>query len=547
MKQWWFGVVYIALIVFLMPHSLTWNYKIIYILYALIVFCAVFYLKKRNENSKPDATTDKKRQNIIFAYVLIFSIALIVISRLLPFIRFGETPLGYDTGFYLSYFNYSNALFNAFTPFYLNVFSSYALGLPALESIYFIYILSQLLIAGGIYALLRSLKIKNGFAIATIAVFLFAVSMTQFQAYWWMFGQQLLSLAFLIFTLALIFKGSFLSIFTGVVGLLIHPPTFIILAFALSIFFAIYVLQILFKKRNIRKNVIFIALLLLGAAIFIAILKLQYFIDIFNFYILEHKGLASSFVFYEIPKMKGTFISPETFYQNIYILLPYALIGIIYAKIWGKKNSSTNDHLTILYCIIVGLFILTSFAFIYQHRFLILFDVFLIVFSAPVLFTLIKNFLSDRVYIICALMLLFAFTAKLGITVYLQKPQVSASELSEIKSSNDKLKKNSVILVTNSLYSPWLVGFSDKTIICPGFYHDNWNFNDWMKFWSSNDNKVRINLLNGIFLYYPYPLYIYIGEKQDKNLPYQAFIRTDSRFQNISPHFWKYTAGSENE
>ena len=127
------------------------------------------------------------------------------------FIRYGATPLGYDTGFYWQYFNlvapngtsagYVGANSSiAYTPW----FPYYFLGLSAIPTINLLHLLHQSTTFGALYFLARSFRPRIAL-LPTLAVtmFLFAIDINQFMAFWWMFFKQSMAFPILIFATAL--------------------------------------------------------------------------------------------------------------------------------------------------------------------------------------------------------------------------------------------------------------------------------------------------------------------------------------------------------
>lgn len=547
-KRWWLAPTYFLIIILLMPASLTYQYKLGFLLYSVVIFGAIFFIlrqKNDNDSSGTEQKTDAKTKNF-YIYLLIFSIIALTVSRLSPFVRFGIAPLGYDTGFYLNAFQSYYYGAEAYAPYYLNLLPYFFTGVPPLIALYIIYFLSQLMIAGSLYFFFHTPQIKNHLPLAAISIFLFVASVTQFQAYWWMFGQQLMAIAFLIITISLILRYSRLAILTCILGLLIHPPTFIILFIALFVYFLISAIQILFGKKSIKANLIIPFVAFLAVCLAIIVLKFHYFYGLFELYIFQFKGLATNFPFYEVQKMKGLFISPENFYLNSFLLIPFAIIGFLYPKAWPflPRNKDGNiNFLTAIYIVIIGLFILITVPFIYQHRFLIIFDLFLIIFATPVFAIFVNYFIHDQLGKLILIIFLLAFGLKTGLAIYQQVPQISKQELTEIQSYKQKIEPNALILLTSSTYTPWLTGFSNFRIISPGFDGDYWNLNKWITFWDGDSNEERYKLLD----VYPAafddrPLYIFIGNRENPARAYQKFIRENQRFTPVGSHLWKYNA-----
>lgn len=541
LKKWRLAAAYAIVIILTMPQLLSWQYKLIFILFSFAIF---FILWQSNEKKSSETEINQPKENKFFIWMLVASVVFLIITRMWPFLKFGAAPLGYDTGFYVSAMRSFHD--GTYAPYYFSMLPFSLSGVSALFSLYSVYLLTQMLIAGGLYFFFRSLKSKNSFAMATIAVFLFAASVTQFQAYWWMFGQQLLSIAFLIFTFGLIFRGSYLAIFAASVGIMVHPPTFIVAAFASLIFLIIYLIQLLARKRALNKNTLLLLICAGSVAALVVALRFDYFITIFNTYIVQHKGLATTFGIYQQKKMLGLFINASTFHFNCYLILPFSIIGFLMLTKWKIFLNQKNDLLILLYSSSAVIAIMSAFPFIYQQRSLIIFDIFLIIFAAPIVFTIINFFISnDKIGKIIITLFFIIFCARVALVAWHQMPQLWPEELKEITELNKKIEPNSILLSANSLYDPWLRGFAPSfMVISPGMENDIWSLNDWSEFWSGYDETRRYDLLNKVLdnkkCYNLTNLYIFIGNRENANLPYQQFIRNNQRFTNISAHFWKY-------
>ena len=91
-------------------------------------------------------------------------------------------------------------------------------------------------------------------------------------------------------------------------------------------------------------------------------------------------------------------------------------------------------------------------------------------------------------------------------------------------------------IATDALYTPWVHAFSKLPAIGPGYFHDQWSYDDWKEFWSGNNNERRHELLR----IYKAPLYLFVGEHISDYLKYVQFIKSDAHFTRVSPHIWKY-------
>jgi len=102
-------------------------------------------------------------------------------------------------------------------------------------------------------------------------------------------------------------------------------------------------------------------------------------------------------------------------------------------------------------------------------------------------------------------------------------------------------EENAFVMTTSSLYSPWLIGYSNRKTIAPGLFDYNLhNREQWDNFWKTTD----INYIKEFMNAYKKPLYIFIGEKQVDNLKsYQDCFIT--YYQNADNKIYQYMKAYE--
>ena len=94
------------------------------------------------------------------------------------------------------------------------------------------------------------------------------------------------------------------------------------------------------------------------------------------------------------------------------------------------------------------------------------------------------------------------------------KPLINENELAVIEHLNNT-ETDSFVMSTSSIYSTWILGYSNRTTIAPGLFDYNQNsMGEWEEFWTAED----INYIKYFMNPYKTPLYIFIGEKQKDNL-----------------------------
>ena len=597
----WFYFAYFLFIAFLLPYGQPVRKIIIFAIYSIIILAIIKIIQQRKTSSQ--STED----NITFYVILLLlSFVVILITRSLPFFNFGEASLGYDTGFYLRRFSENNFSLLEQHPFFLALVLFKSIGIAPIWSINVFYVLIQLMIGGALFMLFRSFKTKNSFRFATVAVFLYAISATQFHAFWSMFPKQLFALALFIFSLALINKKSPWAIFFIILGAFMNTPTFAaftlgfifygifilgkkffvrvyecnqmllysILGFSLILTYLltkleyiltqsdenyfvyikgflyysqwiifvpilIFVIQKLLRKKIItNKILVTISSILLVLIIFYRIQEYGAILTLIR-YFTHYKGLATNFPAWRVMEIKGLFIDIYSYKFVNLLIIPMALFGFLYPKIWQlqhSKDKTNKNILTYIYIMFALLFILVSFPFIYQYRFVIIFDIFFILFAVPVLFILINYFLQEKSgKILAVLFFAIAFWGILNIANQ-RLPQLYPEELAQIKTLQTKAEPDAIVLATDSVYTPWVQGFSGRKAMGPGYGGNTWGLDNWIKFWTGEDDSIRYELLDR----YSNPVYIFVGKKQPHNQKYNSFLTNNDSFESITPQIWKY-------
>lgn len=516
------------------PREVSLRESAIFILYAIFVFWIVWnYALHETEGALAP-----KFSRWFFTGLLIFAALFLVGTRLMPFIRYGEAPLGYDTGFYLKAMEEAVAAEGLTAQIHLFLWTPLLwLGISPSYLLHGLYFLIQIINVGAFYMLARTFFPTSRIPYAAVLSFLFAVSMVQFSAYWWMFYQTQLSIAFLLVTLALLYRRNPLAAVTAGFGAATHTPTFFPFGAALGLYAVIRFIRSRIRKEPLEWEAKFVFVVAILMPFFIVALRgVPYIIGQIK-YISHYSFLATNFPEYKIPETLGLFIDFFAFRLLEVYIYPFAVLGmllVIFKKVPNTGLASSNRWL--LLGIFTGiLFILAYFPFIYQHRFLIYLDLALILFAAYPLFRLIQYFLSDRAGRVLIAVLLLGFSMFVVFVIRKQRPQVFPNELEEIKAIASIAEPGAYSMVTHPLYTPWVYAFSGRILVAPGYLANQWRLDHWEEFWAGSDDVRRHELLR----LYRKPLYVFIGSWLDENRGIQ-FLKRDPYVVQISPHIWKY-------
>jgi len=200
----------------------------------------------------------------------------------------------------------------------------------------------------------------------------------------------------------------------------------------------------------------------------------------------------------------GTFIDFFTYQYSILAYLPFALMGLIYLI-------KQKDYNLIFFGTIITLAIV-YFQFFFFNRFIIHLDLFLIILSGIGFSILIQH--KNKLGAIITIILLISAGILVTQEALNTKPLISNQELDTIKQLQNT-EENAYVMATSSLYSPYILGYSERKTIAPGlFEYNNHNEEQWINFWNAKDIEKIKQFLNE----YEKPLYIHIGQQQPDNL-----------------------------
>ncbi|MDO8648794.1 MAG: hypothetical protein Q7R81_03340, partial [Candidatus Peregrinibacteria bacterium] len=508
-----------------------WFIRTVFILYGAFIYWTLSSARCSwsPKPLRPPSTSTKRNNHWITFAIIFVSFLLLSLTRLIPFVRFGEAPLGYDTGFYVGSIKSlvspgtpaSSALYRALTPLF-------AAGLSPSFLYHFFHVLTQVLLAGGLFFLLSSLATPLRYRLATVAVLLYTLSVVQFLGYWWAFTQQMLGMGFFLVTLGLFVRRSYGALFFALITFLVHTPTGAVLFLALALSYLAYGTQLLTQRRFVYP---FATKILVAGVLLLPLALLVKQIDVRNIFtdILGAHGILLRNVPQErISEFRGLFVVPGAFRLLVLGYVPFSLFTVLHPATWIRRSITKLfffQNLALLYAALIVLLLVTFSPVIYQSRFSVILDFLLLVFATPTMLLFAEHFSRDRTGKLLVGLLLTFFLLSMGLNIHQQRPMVFSEELEEIKTYTSFVEPTAGVLATDSLYAPWLWGFFRWSTLSPGYLGDSWDYATWTKFWSSASDKERLQLL-GSRDHPPPPMYIHIGERQQQGLPFQRFVRT---------------------
>jgi hypothetical protein len=314
------------------------------------------------------------------------------------------------------------------------------------------------------------------------------VSIAQFQTFWWNYVKNICGLGLLLVSYLYFEDNKRINWKLILIGGLIagfHRPAFLI--FGLSYFIYVMLDVKKFKSLKFRNAVI--------NGILIIVLALVFNIDrIFTYLLPGVLMTANSIV---SSGGGGTFFNlMDHFYYSI-PFIPFAITGFL--KFW-KKNIPLA-----LGALISSLIVFLNLVF--YNRFIIYWDIFVIIYAALGFYYLMKNKKIYGQLIFYGFILLFLVL--ISIHAFNAKPLISETEFNTIKSFDSILPLDAVVMSTSSSYSPWIKGYVHREVIAPGLFTNNpWDRSEWQDFWS--DDILRFNMLSELNK----TIYIYQGKRQ---------------------------------
>ena len=505
-------VFYFILIVYLILITLSafgffWKYSFRFEIFAFITAIFGISIISKQELIKNDSPNSKNKK---YHFLLILSaLFFIFLIRIIPYIN-NSIPLGYDAGIYK--YGVEKGLQNLDEWILTGGLEPGFLYLAAFLKTFFStnFILTYLLIffciITGTIIYITTSKYWNK-KVGLIALFLYSISLIQFKTFVFMYYKNILGIILILFSFYLyesyekeitIRKRKLLIslfIITGAILASIHRPSFYIF----GIVYTIYSIVSPYEKNIYHSKKLFINFLI---GLSMIILGLLFYIGSFSSAITNMiEPVLEGFV--NTGESPGTFINILTYQYSILFYLPFAIMGLFYQ---ARKR---EFNLIFFFTIITG--IIVYFEYFFFNRFIIFLDIGLIITSSLSLYLIMKE--NKLGILIPVIVILFSGFLIVNESID-TKPLINENELAVIEHLNNT-ETDSFVMSTSSIYSTWILGYSNRTTIAPGLFDYNQNsLAEWEEFWITED----INYIKYFMNPYKTPLYIFIGEKQKDNL-----------------------------
>ena len=484
--------------------------RIAFIIFSIVLGLAYFILIGK-----------RKEVQIKKAWVFL-PIIIILLVRIIPYI-YNSVPLGYDPGIYkyafetywgtLPHINLKQAdWFQGMYPPGLFIFGDllYLVGYPIQFILTHFLIIIELFLGLAVYLFVKKIESRNT---AIIAVILFAISIVQFQTFWWGYYKNILGLFLILVTFYLLEKKSYLAILTGTFLAATHRPTFLL--FGLSLI-AYFIFQCIRQRKFLKQEFI--------TGLSILFLSFPFYFETFRESILSLvEPVLGAVVKGGGP---GTFMDFDKYIYYTLIYIPFALLGA--TSLIRKRKFSY-----LFFCFLFS-FVIVFFKMFFYNRFIIHLDL-MVVILASITFYEILQAVYKNIYGKLAVWLLVGVgVAIIFLTSARSHPLISEQELERIKGFCNLPEKEAYVMATDKHYSPWLLGYSCHRTIAPGLFEWNkWDKTKWMGFWFGSPER-RAELMHE-YDEYEEPIYIYVGERQ----PQMGFEGAEG-LEKIEDYLWRY-------
>jgi len=435
----------------------------------------------------PDFSEDSGK---IFAILIALAFAALALSRIFAVLSSG-VPIGYDFGLYKHAFElhasqfpniYSSAIpqwYVAWTPIgmYLVADLISLTGLKPADYMTPLIIILELLAAVAVYFCAKEYFGKKA---AVFSLLFFCLSMVQFKVFEYFYLKNILGILLLFAALCFMKKRQAIPLVISA-GLLagIHRPTFLVFAACFAAYFFI-------NAKDWKRN------LLAGAGMLAFVLL---------FYWNSFQSSIIDMIFSGI-SVSGNFLDFTAFLSLSVWYWPFAVIAL--AMLFWKRQSLEIAVPAVI------LLIITLFQIIFYNRFLIHLDLLFILIAGIGFSAFLASIGSKELrFLFFAFVALSAAFAVFTVPVW-ELETISRPELDFITHIKDITEPDASILVTAPEYSTWVLGFSGRNAICPGFSdQDKWSEAQWQEFWDTESPQEAIKMLS----VYKKPLYIFTGDK----------------------------------
>ncbi len=489
------------------------KYSLRFQIFALIIASIGVIIISQNK----EVHLSKKLHIILFSLAILF----IIILRIIPYIG-NDIPIGYDAGIYKYAIDYGLERNDSWIvtgptmePAFLYLMEPFKLFFNSDFILKWVFIAFIILLG---FALHWCAKLYFGKNTALISLLFYSVSVVQFLTFTLIYFRNVIALSLMLFSIGFLKKyelskrKSYLYSFIALAGILgaMHRATFYI--FGLSYFF--YTLFVGWKEKcDFRKYFTYV----LYGIVIIAIALLFYIGRFWPAITTIIAPVAGAFV--NTGESPGTFISFFEYQFSSLVYLPFALLGTFY--------SIRKKQINFLFIWLIINAAIVLFQLFFFNRFLIHLDIILLIFAG-----LGANLvIQERKWVGLGVIGVLLIASVYSITQESLKAKyqiITEDDLSLIKELNNLTENNSIIMSYSSEYSPWILAYSNRTIIAPGLFDENkWNESEWNEFWGNTPEERTIELMSRYDA--ARPIYLYTGTNIFNNTCFNKFLEKNGR------------------
>jgi hypothetical protein len=458
----------------------------------------------------------------LYMYMLIIFVFIIAV-RLVPYIN-NSVPLGYDSGYYKyaidMYLNTLPGIPEASLPLWikqmheqgffvlfdtLHIFT----GISSLQAlVYLLPFLSALLILP-IFILTKKIFDEK---IALLACALYAVSYTQFTAFTFMYLRNILGLFFLLFALYALEKKRYvlIAIMFAALGIY-HRPEFLIFSLILTGYFL--------KSRDIK---------LIYSTALTVILITPFWLPRIEIYLPVLSGVSNTAIqsVQGQPTGGGTFFDFGEYEWVSLAYLPFGAIGAIYLihrKMWNSL---------FFYFLINGAIVVLRLFFF--NRLIIDFDMALLILAAAgITYTFLACHRIPRTAGIIFIGLLVisggVVTMQKAIEI---KPQMNENQIRSLEWLSKNTEDDAYILATG-YDAPWALAWGKRSVLAPGLFEwDNSGRDKWAEFLTTGDPSKAENFLKKhnakVYIFYSFNKFNRMNLEKFNNSSFTKILMKDA-------------------
>lgn len=336
-----------------------------------------------------------------------------------------------------------------------------------------------------------------------VAATIFLLSIVQYQEYWWNYWRNIVGIIFILFSLVLLYRRSWLAAIPIAGIFTMHRPS--ALYFAVVVVFYLLLESIQQKRIPWRK----ILIVLYGG-----IVALPLYMNQFDSLIGMVEPIATTI---GGATSSGTFFTTREFFVFI---LPYFLL--IIPAIFYKMEKGEFDIVFIWFLVGLAWSVLRLF---FYNRMLVFFDIFAILLAA---YSLIHVIGAWWYRVFFSIFLVF-----FGIQAYIYtsyayensgRHTIKQEEFDIIRNLDILVPDWATVLSTYRWYTPWLLGYSKQNVLAPGLLdHQIWDEDQWNKFYFHADDTERCQMIQEYQSIAP-QLYVFVWDNQPElRLPPSCF------------------------